>query len=120
MPAPYSNDLRQKVIETYKTKEDSIPNLAKRFKVSKDFIRDLIKRYEKTGDILPKPHNGGRNREIYGLREKYVRNLIKAEPDLLLEELQNRYYHAWGVFLSISAFSKRLQKLGLTRKKTIL
>ena len=116
MPAPYSNDLREKVIEAYENREGQVPTLARRFKVSTDFIRDLIERYIETGDILPKPHNGGCLPEIRGPKEKYLRSL-KAEPDLLLEEIQDRYYRAWGVFLSVSALCKRLQRLGLPRKK---
>jgi len=117
MPAPYSNDLRRKVIEAYKNREDRIPGLAKRFKVSVDFVRDLIKRDKETGDILPKPHNGGSPPEIRGPREKYLRSLIKAESDLTLEELQDRYYRAWGAWVCVSGLCQRLQKLGLSRKK---
>lgn len=117
MPAPYSNDLRWKVIEAHEGGEGSVAALAKRFKVSQDFVRDLLNRYAETGDVSPKPHNGGRIAEICGPREKYIRSLIKAEPDLLLEEIQDRYYRAWSVFLCISALSNRLRKLLITRKK---
>ena len=40
---PYSLDLRQKIVESYKNQEGSIRHLAKRFKVSPDCVRRLVK-----------------------------------------------------------------------------
>ena len=49
MPAPYSIDLRQRVIDAYKAKEGSQRQLAERFKVSLSFVKRLICRYRDTG-----------------------------------------------------------------------
>ena len=117
MPASYSNDLRWKVIGAYEDGESSASALAGRFKVSQECISDLLCRYAETGDVSPEPHNGGRRAEIRGPKEKYIRCLIKAEPELLLEEIQDRYYRAWSVFISISALSNSLRRLRITRKK---
>lgn len=71
MPAPYSNDLRWKVINAHKNGEKTLAGLARRFNVSVDFIRDLLRRYEETGDVSAKPHNGGRSAEISGPKEYF-------------------------------------------------
>jgi transposase len=53
MPAPYSVDLRQRVINSYKAKEGSKQELAERFKVSLSFVQRLIRRYQETGGVKP-------------------------------------------------------------------
>lgn len=59
MPAPYSTDLRQRVIDAYEAKEGSQRQLAERFKVSLSFIKRLIRRYGDTGQVTPLPRGGG-------------------------------------------------------------
>jgi transposase len=49
MPAPYSTDLRQRVIDAYNAKEGSLRQLADRFKVSLSFVQRLICRNSYTG-----------------------------------------------------------------------
>ncbi len=43
MPAAYSIDLRQRIINAYKAKEDSQIQLAKRFQVSLSCVKRLIR-----------------------------------------------------------------------------
>jgi putative transposase len=50
MPAPYSLDLRQKVVEAYVNKEGSIRKLAERFKISKNVVSSFIARFRSTGE----------------------------------------------------------------------
>ncbi|MDF5706696.1 MAG: helix-turn-helix domain-containing protein [Nostoc sp. S4] len=45
MPAPYSIDLRQRVINTYKGKQGSQRQIADRFQVSLSFVKRLVSRY---------------------------------------------------------------------------
>jgi transposase len=59
MPAPFSVDLRQRIISVYQGKEGSQRQLAQRFKVSLSFVRDLTRRHRETGQVEPKPHGGG-------------------------------------------------------------
>ena len=53
MPAPYSIDLRQRVINAYEAKEGSQRQIAERFQVSHSFVKKLIYRYRQTGTIEP-------------------------------------------------------------------
>jgi transposase len=59
MPAPFSVDLRQRIISAYQGKEGSQRQLVQRFKVSLSFVRDLTHRHRETGQVEPKPHGGG-------------------------------------------------------------
>ena len=43
--APYSIDLRQKILSAWENKEGTQRELAERFKVSLSFIRDFLRRY---------------------------------------------------------------------------
>lgn len=64
MPAPYSTDLRQRVINAYKANEGSQRQLADRFKVSLSFVQRLIRLYQNTGQVTPKHHGGGARAKI--------------------------------------------------------
>ncbi|MDF5708759.1 MAG: hypothetical protein PUP90_14125 [Nostoc sp. S4] len=59
MPAPYSKDLRQRVVDAYKAKLGSQQQLAERFQVSLSFVQRLIGGHQKTGEVNSKPHGGG-------------------------------------------------------------
>lgn len=49
----YSNDLRQKMIDTYENERISQHQLAQRFRVTLSFIVTLVKQYRETGDLSP-------------------------------------------------------------------
>ena len=53
MPAPYSNDLRLKVIDAFHKGDETIETIAQRFSVSGSFVKNLMKRYRRTGQVAP-------------------------------------------------------------------
>ncbi len=55
----YSLDLRQKIIDVYNKEKISQRRLAKRFDVALSFIVKLLRQYRASGEISPKPFNGG-------------------------------------------------------------
>jgi len=116
MPVAYSIDLRQKVVDAYKNKEGSMRILAKRFKVSFSFVYSLLKRYSRTGSVNPKPHAGGQVSKIKTDGKKFLKELIKEQPGLTLEELSVEYSKHFQVVGS-STIDRTLKKLKLTRKK---
>jgi transposase len=81
MPAPYSIDLRKRVINAYEAHESSQRQLSKRFQVSLSFVKSLISRYRKTGEISPKPHGGGAKAVIKQSQLKQVQQLVNEQPD---------------------------------------
>ena len=86
MPAPFSVDLRQRIITAYQAKEGSQRQLAERFKVSFSFVRDLTRRYRQTGSVEPKPHGGGAVAKLGSAQLPIVEALVEAQPDAILEE----------------------------------
>ena len=117
MPAPYSIDLRQRVINAYKAKEGSQRQIAKRFQVSESFLKRLIRRYQETGSVKSRPHGGGALAIIKQFDLEQIKQLVNEQPDALLRELCERWEAKKGIKVSISTMHRRLQKLQLTTKK---
>ena len=117
MPAPYSIDLRQRVINAYEAQEGSQRQIAQRFQVSHSFVKRLIYRYRETGTIEPKSHGGGAIAIIKKSELKQIEQLVNEQPDALLRELCERWEIKKGVKVSISTMHRKLVKLRLTTKK---
>ena len=117
MPAPYSVDLRQRVINAYEGKEGSQRQIAQRFQVSQSFVKKLIYRYRETRTIEPKPHGGGASAIIKKSELKQIEDMVNEQPDALLRELCERWEVRKGIKVSISTMHRRLEKLKLTTKK---
>ena len=56
---PYSEDLRQRVVETIQCGNGSVREIASRFLVSISFVTRLLQLHRMTGSVEPRPHGGG-------------------------------------------------------------
>ena len=120
MPAPYSTDLRQRVIDAYKAKEGSLRQLADRFKVSLSFVQRLICRNRYTGQVTPKPHAGGAIAKITVEDLPKVQQLVDEQPDAILSELCERLAKHSGIQVSVPTMHRAVQRLELSTKKNTL
>lgn len=113
MPAPYSYDLRIKVIEAIeggmgKTQASQI------FKISRNTINLWIKRREQTGDCRAKKgYQQGYDRKITDL-DKF-REFARKNGSQTQEEMAE----AWEGEISDRTIGKALRKIGFTRKKKL-
>lgn len=114
MPAAYSIDLRQRIINAYKAKDGSQRELAKRFQVSLSFVKRLISRYQTTGEVKPKSHGGGAKAKITYSDLGQIKQLVEEQPDALLRELCERWEQKHQTRISISTMHRRLQQLRRT------
>ncbi len=96
---PYSNDLRQKVVDAYPKGEGSMRSVAARFSVSLDFVWRLLKRYQQTRWVDPKAHGGG-------CVFQRIRPPIPAESGRLVQRKPATY--SSGIWPPIPAESGRL------------
>lgn len=119
MPAAYSIDLRQRIINAYEAKEGSQRNLAKRFQVSLSFVKRLVSRYRETGLVKPKPHGGGARAKITTSDLAQIDQLVEEQPDALLRELCERWQQKRGFSVSNATMHRRLKQLRLTTKKKL-
>lgn len=119
MPAAYSLDLRQRIVDAYQAKEGSQRQLAKRFKVSLSFVRDLLRHYRQQKTVQPKPHGGGAVTKLSAEDRFQVGQWLKQQPDLLLRELCERLEQERSVQVSVSTMWRIVEQLGMSVKKNI-
>jgi transposase len=109
----YSQDLRQRVIDTVERGEGSLGQIASRFLVSISFVTRLVRHLRDTGSVEPQPHGGGRPPALGPADLHRLGELVRGHPDATLEELRQLL----GVDCSIMAISRALRKLKITRKR---
>src|SRR3954468_11088957 len=112
---PYSQDLRQRVLDTVRRGEGSSRQIARRFLVSVSFVTRLLRTHRDTGSLEPKPHGGGNPPVLTPEDLERLGELIRQQPDATLEECCQRL----GVSCSTMTISRALRKLGLPRKKKV-
>jgi transposase len=112
---PYSEDLRQRVVETIQRGDGSVRQIASRFLVSVSFVVRLLHLHRTTGSVEPRAHGGG-NPAVLGPEDlERLRELIRKQPDATLEECRRQL----GLSCSLMTISRALSKLGLPRKKKV-
>ena len=104
MPAPYSTDLRKRLIKAIKEENLSIAEAARRFLVSYDFAYHLWKRYQETGSLEPK-------------KVERVKSWLLERPDLTIPALCERYQQEIGVTMASSSMGRALKRMGISFKK---
>src|SRR3954452_17933437 len=112
---PYSQDLRQRVLDTVQRGEGSLRQIARRFLVSVSFVTRLLLTHRDTGTLEPKPHGSGNPAVLTPEDLERLRELIRQAPDATLEKCRQRL----GVSCSTMTISRALRKLGLPRKKKV-
>jgi transposase len=117
MPAPYSNDFRQKVIDAHQDKEGGYRTLARRFRVSRDFVRELVQHHAATGDVAPNPRQNGPSPKLEGERLQAFAVLVEQHNDATLNQLVVLIRQGLGLELGKSSVDRALKRLGITRKK---
>lgn len=113
----YSLDLRQKIIEVYENEEISQRQLAQQFRVALSFIVKLLRQYRETGDIAPKPFQGGVKLKLNPEQLEILADLIENNNDATLEELCQLLQEKTGVTVSRATMGRMTQRLKLTVKK---
>jgi len=117
MPAPYSVDLRKRVVAAYKPDDTSYESIAELFSVGVASVNRWLQKKRKTGSVEPAAHAGGPVRRIDADGEKLLLVIVGQMPDLTLGEIAERYAAERGVQLKIPTLQRALVRLGLTRKK---
>lgn len=113
----YSNDLREKVVEAYENKEDSMRRLAKRFKVSLTFVLGLITLWRETGSVEKRPHGGGTPLKLTVEVLGFIKSLLLEKNDCTEKELQQLLAERHDIHISTSTIGEGIRKLGWSRKK---
>jgi transposase len=116
--AAYSIDLRNKILQACERRLGSQRALADLFGVSLSFVEKLLRRHRTTGNIAPKPHAGGQRPSLDAAADTLVRQLVRDNTDITLEELCAHVAAERGIRVSVATMCRVLQRLGLPRKKS--
>jgi transposase len=111
---PYSQDLREKIIQALEAQEEMQCDIADRFAVSLSFVEKLWRQWQTTGSCAAKPHAGGQSRRL----RDHSETLRNAEPGATFEELSDQIVEAKGPQVSRSTICRELQRLKLPLKKS--
>lgn len=117
MAAPYSVDLRQKILLALEEGGQSQREVAELFHVSVRFVETLLRRLRAGDGIAPKPHAGGRASRLDPPACQQLRAWLAEQPDLTLQELADRLQSEYGIRVGLPHLCRVLQKLKLRRKK---
>src|SRR3954463_10231331 len=112
---PYSQDLRQRILDTIQRGDGSVRQIARRFLVSASFVARLLQLHRSTGSLEPRPHGGGKPARLGPGDLERLREPVRERPDAGLDELRQRL----GASCSLMTLARALQRLGLPRKKKI-
>jgi transposase len=115
--APYSVDLRKKILQAHQSGGRSQREIANIFHVSLSFVESLLRQVRTSGRIAPWPATGGPSSRIDDIARQHLRDWLAEQSDLTLEELVARLDHTLGIRVCISRMCRVLQELGLRRKK---
>ena len=111
MAAPYSMDLRKRVLKAWDASGDA-DDVAATFGVSRAWVHRLAQRYRETGSIAPRAQTKFRSRVLAGQEER-LKALVNARPDATLAELRD----ALPTTAALSTLWLELDRLDLTVKK---
>lgn len=109
MPAPFSNDLRTRVLAAYDRGMPTI-QIARTFAVSPAWARRLKQRRRETGEVAARPMGGA---TIIKVDREKLALLVREQPDATLKELRDRL----GVQCAQSTICAALKAIGMSFKK---
>lgn len=117
MAAPYSIDLRRKIVQACERHSQSQQAVAEFFGVSRTFVEGLLRCYRRTGELVPARRRPGRHAKLDTNSCLRLRQWLHEQPDLTLAELAQRLQDHNDVAVSQPTMCRMLQRLGLHRKK---
>src|SRR3954462_108327 len=115
MPAPYSQDLRERVIG-FMALGGSARTAAARFDVSVSSASRWAQRWRAEGQARPRAMGGDRRSRLGEHRAK-VLQLVAQQPDLTLQEIRSALAVLCGITVGLSTVHRFLAAHKLTLKK---
>lgn len=118
MARPYSNDLRQKFLQSYDRGKASLRELAEQYGVSLGWAKKISARRTRTGQVDWVPYHRGRKSRVTEAVQQWLRRRVQEQPDLTLAELQQGLAREQKVQLSVARLWWVLKELDLRLKKS--
>lgn len=113
---PLSIDLRQRVVAA-RAEGLTIAQVAERLRVSPRSVSRYCQQHQQQqGDLRPGRQGGYRISRLLP-HDQTIRQWVEEQPDLTIEQIQERLWQQLGVKIGYTALWHRLDHLGLTYKK---
>jgi transposase len=116
MPKPYSQDLRDRVIDAVERGEMSRRAAARRYAISESVAVKWLERVERDGSREPVGHGGHRPSKLTPHRD-FLEAARTGKPDITLQALCDRLLSERGVKADTSMMSRFFRRIGVTVKK---
>ena len=120
MPAPLSNDIRERVVRYRQQYGGTYEYIAEALGIGRASVSRILRLHRETGAVAPKPPTGGFSR---GLDEAAVDELIdmlRKEPDLTLDRLADQWACEHPeLACSRQTVGRLVRERGYTRKKSL-
>ena len=116
MPKPYSQDLRDRVIDAVTRGEMSRRAAARRYEISESVAIKWLERLERDGSRKAIGHRGHRASKLLPHRE-FLEAARAEKSDTTLQALCDRLLAERGVKADTSMMSRFFRRIGVTFKK---
>jgi transposase len=116
MAKPYSQDLRDRVIDAVQRGELSRRAAARRYEISESIAIKWLERVERDGSREPVGHGGHRPSKLMPHRE-FLEAARAETPDVTLQALCDRLLSERGVKADTSMMCRFFRRIGVTFKK---
>ena len=116
MSKPYSQDLRDRVIDAVQRGELSRRAAARRYGISESIAIKWLERLERDGSREPVGHGGHRPSKLMPHRE-FLEAARAEKSDITLQALCDRLLSERGVKPDTSMMSRLFHRIGVTFKK---
>jgi transposase len=116
MPKPYSQDLRDRVIDAVQKGQMSRRAAARRYEISESIAVKWLERVERDGSREPVGHGGHRASKLMPHRE-FLEAARAQKSDITLQALCDRLLSERGVKADPSMISRFFGRIGVTFKK---
>ena len=117
MAEPYSDDLRRKLLEAHDRGEGSLEALAQRFGVSAPWAWKISAQRKRPGRMERVEQRHGPESKVSGEVEERLRRWVRQQPDLTLQELQERLQETARLPVSMGWLGQVLRRRQLRLKK---
>jgi transposase len=116
VPKPYSQDLRDRVIDAVERAGMSRRAAARRYEISESVAVKWLERYRRDGSREPVGHGGHRRSKLMPHRD-FLEAVRAEKPDVTLQALCQRLLSERGIRADTSMMSRFFRRIGVTLKK---
>lgn len=117
MPVAYSLDLRQKIVDAFENGDYTADEIAEMFNVHRAYVYKLLKQLSETGTLEPLPHGGGHEFKLKPEHREVLKEILKENPDVTLEQMCEQAKEKISIEVSISTMSRTLRIMRISFKK---